>query len=88
MFKEDTTKNIKNLIFSAPQKQSFNMLKRDYKSSGSKYEVMASTINFKPYVLGMKMQVLEQAKTSQMILDIDHIHFDDYELAQLVHAIL
>ena len=65
------------------------MLKRDYKSSGSRYEVIASTINFKPYILGMKMLALAKAKDScKDILAINRLHFDDYELAQLVNTIL
>ena len=46
VFTEDSKSNPKNLIYSNPTKQAFNLLKKKCITTGSNFEVKASSINF------------------------------------------
>ena len=60
------------------------MLKQNYEVDGSKFEVRAANINFKPYILGVKIQELDKVKNLNDIKNINEVQFDKYFLAKLV----
>lgn len=63
-------------------------MKNDYKSQGSTYEVKASHIDYKPYILGKKILALEKAKSKDDIKDIKKITMDDYWLSNMITKIM
>ena len=44
-----------NLHVTSTLRQQFNLMNKDYKSQGSAYEVKASHIDYKPFILGKKI---------------------------------
>lgn len=64
------------------------MIQKDYKSAGSKYEVLASHVDYKPYILGKKINAIGKAKSIGDIKDVKDVTMDKYVLSNMISRIM
>ena len=70
----DSTMNPIGLYHNEPLGQAFKYLQGKSVLVGSDHKVLSSYIDFRPYIMGMKVFVLEQKRS---IKKVKKVHFDE-----------